>query len=774
MFNKLRIGNKLILSFGGVILLLLALTVVMAYSHSRITHSTNGIVTLFEDSERVNRAINAANQMRRHYLLYLTTRDPRQSEEFDVWLKNSIAITEDVRDHAKDPQDHHNSEEILAVLHRLGEQRTVFLRLENKIADLRSQCDTISISMTKGIEDTLHNVHEMVKKTSATNDTGEQVVEMSKVNLEKSLLDCEIIARQVISARINFVNSLSELDRKDYEKQLHEAMSRLTKSFEDIKPLLPPGEIPEKFVKVMRTRQSWKDTTDNYIATVKSLNNMQEPLMADVRSLIALADKLLENNAAATTAEFQHQNQLVAMSKYIGYTTSVLAILLAIAMGWVLTRSIVRGITEIIKIFHKITTEGDVTMTIDDAYLTRGDEIGELAQQAQAIIGDYRSVIDAGQTAARGDWTYKVQIKGEKDKMNKNIAGMFDQVNEVLQQVHGAVHQVSAGASQVSSASDTLSYGATKSASSLEEITSSMTEMGTQTHQNAQNATEASHLAKDASSVANSGQGMMKQMINSMEQITKNSQNVQKVVKVIDDIAFQTNLLALNAAVEAARAGVHGKGFAVVAEEVRNLAARCAKAAGETTQMIENNNRQITEGAEIAEKTAEMLDLIVTQVANTTNLINEIAKASNEQAQGVSQVTQALQQIDSVTQQNSASAEETASVSSDMNNHVNMLLKVMSRFKLRNAKSQSRTLSLPNPTFDSKQPRTESNTPFLQEFASVSSSPKSKAAQSFEQNGPSIPADNWGGVSATAVLPDKSDIDRDYNFKLDDSEFGRY
>ena len=774
MFNKLRIGKKLILSFGSVILLLLALTVVMAYSYSQITHSTNNMVTLFEDSQRVNHAINAGNQMCRHYLLYLTTRDPRQSDEFDVWLKDMTSFIEDVRDNANDPQNCHIAEEILAVLYRLEEQKIVFIRLENTIADFRLQCDTTSGSMTKGIEDTLNNVHEMVKKTSATNDTGEQVVEMSKVNLEKSLLDCEIIARQVISARINFVNSLTEQGRQDYEKQFNEAMSRLTKSFENIKPLLPPGEISEQFAKVIRTRQSWEGITVNYIANVKLLRNMQEPLMVEVRSLISLADKLLENNSAATMAEVQHQNQLVAMSKYTGYTTLMLAILLAIAMGWIFARSVAKGITEIIKIFHKITSEGDVTMTIDDAYLTRSDEIGELAQQAQAIIGDFRSVIEAGQTAARGDWTYKVQIKGEKDNMNKNIAGMFDQVNEVLLQVHGAVHQVSAGAAQVSSASDTLSYGATKSASSLEEITSSMTEMGTQTHQNAQNATEASYLAKDASSVANSGQGMMKQMINSMEQITKNSQNVQKVVKVIDDIAFQTNLLALNAAVEAARAGVHGKGFAVVAEEVRNLAARCAKAAGETTQMIENNNRQITEGAEIVEKTAEMLDLIVTQVANTTNLINEIAKASNEQAQGVMQVTQALQQIDSVTQQNSASAEETASVSSDMNNHVSMLLKVMSRFKLRNTKSQSRTFDSPSPTFESKQSRTESNTPVLQEFTSDSNTFKPTVTQSLEQNGPLIPVDNWGGISATAVLPDKNDIDRDYNFKLDDSEFGKY
>ncbi|MGL6195025.1 MAG: methyl-accepting chemotaxis protein [Thermoguttaceae bacterium] len=132
-----------------------------------------------------------------------------------------------------------------------------------------------------------------------------------------------------------------------------------------------------------------------------------------------------------------------------------------------------------------------------------------------------------------------------------------------------------------------------------------MSEIGGQTTANAKNATEANQLAKQANDTEVNGQKMMQQMIESMASITKNSQEVQKVVKVIDDISFQTNLLALNAAVEAARAGQHGKGFAVVAEEVRNLAARSAKAAAETTQMIENNSKQINEGAGIASHTAD-------------------------------------------------------------------------------------------------------------------------------------------------------------------------
>ena len=763
MLNKLRIGKKLTLGFGIVILLLLVLTIVTAYSFSNIKTSSDAILAYFDRSCKANDCIDSANQMRRNFLLYLATNDNQLLQDCDEELKNTVTVMQALHDSIVLEKNKVVAKNVLTILGDVGRMKSEYVKQEEKVAEIRVACTGVSSDVAKGLGETVRNVDELIKKTTSLNEQNERIVEVSKLDLGQSLKGCETMVAQILSARDNFVNSTSQEDQNRYEQLLNATMAQLAKSLKEIQPLLPPGDISDKFDKVLDDRGNWGVIATDYVANIKAIRTLQDPFLAKIRESISECGVLLTNISDTVRNEGQHQSGVIAMSKTTAYIVAVAAILVAVAMSWLLTRSVAGGITGIVGLFHKITGEGDVNVAIDDAYLSRSDEIGDLARQAQAIIVDFRSVTEAGQMAARGDWTHTIKIKGNKDEMNKNLAVMFDQVNEVLQQVHNSVQQVSSGASQVAAASQSLAQGATESAASLEEITSSMTQMGSQTHQNAQNASEASHLSKDASSAANSGQTMMKQMISSMEQITKNSQDVQKVVKVIDDISFQTNLLALNAAVEAARAGAHGKGFAVVAEEVRNLAARSAKAAAETTQMIENNNRQVKDGAETAEKTAQMLDQIVTHVASTNNLINEIATASNEQAQGVSQVSQALSQIDAVTQQNSASAEETASVSSEMNSHVDKLLKVVQRFKLRNTSSPTRTTGVP---------RSESMPSRSETSVSGTSNSRSTSKKTVSHIGNRDTENTWGGGTATAVMS-KSD-EPDYDFKLDDNEFGKF
>ncbi len=240
-------------------------------------------------------------------------------------------------------------------------------------------------------------------------------------------------------------------------------------------------------------------------------------------------------------------------------------------------------------------------------------------------------------------------------------------IKKVVVELTSAFSQLSAAAGQISGSSQSLSEGSTEQASALEETSATMEEMASVTKQNANNAGEAEKLVQMCSLAANNGNKAVVDMSTSMDEINISSKKIAEITKVIDGIAFQTNLLALNAAVEAARAGEHGKGFAVVAEEVRNLAQRSAKAAKDTTDLINDCVTRAGEGSTLTGKCKDALQDIVVNVKKATDLTTEINHASTEQTEGIDQVNNAIQQMDQVTQQNAANAEEAASASEEMN-----------------------------------------------------------------------------------------------------------
>jgi methyl-accepting chemotaxis protein len=233
--------------------------------------------------------------------------------------------------------------------------------------------------------------------------------------------------------------------------------------------------------------------------------------------------------------------------------------------------------------------------------------------------------------------------------------------------------QVSAASSQVSAASQSLAEGASEQAAALEETSASLEEMASMTRRNAENAQSAKELATQTRGVADAGASDMQEMSAAMGAIKDSSDNIAKIIKTIDEIAFQTNILALNAAVEAARAGEAGMGFAVVAEEVRNLAQRSAQAAKETAEKIEDSIARSEAGVGVSRKVAQRLDEIVSRAREVDELVAGIATASREQSQGIDQVNTAVTQMDKVTQANAANAEESASASHELNTQAVML-----------------------------------------------------------------------------------------------------
>ncbi|MFQ5652832.1 MAG: methyl-accepting chemotaxis protein [bacterium] len=351
------------------------------------------------------------------------------------------------------------------------------------------------------------------------------------------------------------------------------------------------------------------------------------------------------------------------------------------------------------RMLTKAAAEGDLDVRGDSAKFDGGyrEIITGINTTIENLLEPVNEAVRCLEKLAGGDLTLRVNgdYKGDHETMKKALNKTVDSLNEILGQVAVTVEKVAAGTGELSSASRMLSDGATKQASSLEEITASMNEVSAQTKQNAENATRANKLSAVAKNQADEGNKQMTKMLAAMKDIKKSSDEISKIIKAIDEIAFQTNLLALNAAVEAARAGVHGKGFAVVAEEVRNLAQRSAKAAQETTELIEASMTNVEAGSKLANVTAKSFEEIVQAIATVTDLVGEIASSSTEQSQSITQMDSGLTQIDNVTQANTANAEESAASSDELAGQAAQLEQMLRKFKLNN--HQLRAPNTPRP-----------------------------------------------------------------------------
>jgi len=303
----------------------------------------------------------------------------------------------------------------------------------------------------------------------------------------------------------------------------------------------------------------------------------------------------------------------------------------------------------------------------------------------RAISRPLGKLLETARQIASGNLNVQLSIdtKNEIGELAEAFTEMSLNLNGMIGSIDEASAQIEEGARQVSESGVALASGAAAQASAVEEFSASLEEISAQTTQNAERAGKANDLSRIALTKAEEGNAQMQAMLTAMSEINKASDDIAKIIKVIDDIAFQTNILALNAAVEAARAGAHGKGFAVVAEEVRSLAARSAQAAQQTTASISQSIREVEKGARIADATADMLGAIVSGVSTAAALVSDIAEACAQQVTAIGQMHQGIDQITAVMQSNSATSDQNSAASSALLSQAEFLKQQVSHFRLR-------------------------------------------------------------------------------------------
>lgn len=470
---------------------------------------------------------------------------------------------------------------------------------------------------------------------------------------------------------------------------MQNALKSAQDSIMQYEPMITDPGIKQEFSEAKSTFQNEFTNLTNEVLSLAQAGNNTEAL-AKVQAGASVNTHLVESlqgcmNNSVALGNTTSVNLTAMVNTIIWAMLALILVIVALAclVGVYLSRAITKPVHEMVAAADKMAV-GDIDITVT---YNSSDEIGELGRSFNNLVDAIHKQEAVLAKIAVGDYTASIDVRSDKDVMNKALNAVLDSNNQMLSEIRLASNQVSSGASQIAQGAQSLASGSSQQAATIEEFTAALTEVQTKTEDNSANAQQSMTETEHAGILMEDSMQSMTKMLDAMQGIDESSKSITKVIKVIEDIAFQTNILALNAAVEAARAGQHGKGFAVVADEVRNLASKSAAAAKETAALIEGSSQRVREGSEIATHTNESLMLVSESASKNAVLTRKITESSQEQTNSIQEINQGISQLSVVVQANSATAEQSAAAAQEMSAQSTMLNEIISRFKLRDQSS---------------------------------------------------------------------------------------
>ncbi len=479
---------------------------------------------------------------------------------------------------------------------------------------------------------------------------------------------------------------------EEYGNQIQANIPLLKESFEgddvvinELESLLSEiGPHRQKAIELALNRQN----AEALVYITDNLKGLWDQTMTSLEKVVEISDNSSSQTLAAITRSGNQTNLVLIVLAGV-------SLVISLTMCLILVRSITVPLREIERAASQVA-DGNLDTRIE--YKSK-DELGQLADSMRLMCGRIQVIINdliQGLSAlADGNFLAESTVPesdypGDFIKLRENTYRLIIQLTETLQGINQSSNQVSSGSEQVAGGAQALAQGATEQASSIQELSATIAEISEKIRESSESAGTASNLVSFTGAKVNECNTHMQNLGEAMEEIKLSSQNIGKIIKTIEDIAFQTNILALNAAVEAARAGQHGKGFAVVADEVRNLASKSAAAASETNTLIGSSISTVAHGTTLAEEANQSLLEVVENAKEIERMVANIAEASNMQAVSIEQISEGVNQISSVVQANSATAEESAAVSEELSSQANILRQMVGKFKLKEIEAPQR------------------------------------------------------------------------------------